>query len=355
MSMARASVVLLGLLLLSAAAGSHDVTEPSRRAADRALQWLLRAQNRDGSWGLDRGTPPEPSCTVMAALALMSAGHTGRGGPDPDCVRAVRRAVEYILQQGRRAPNGVWGGQVTLVQGKLGQHIHTFFATVLLSQILGMQGPWVQRDEVQELRDLISVFTDRIARTQEADGSWHKEMFGSLKATCMAWLALRAAHSSGLNVQAATVEKTIRFIKKQFNPQTRLFDRFTGQGNYQAIYATASCLRVLYAMGEGDSPEAVAATEAFLNFVKTGQMGAVFLTVEGEDYLSAALVSQALLPEDGKRWKAWFPWIREQLLKRQNADGSWTTTACISGKTFATAGALLTLQAPYRLLPIQEQ
>jgi len=338
------------------AAAARDVPDATREATARAMAWILSAQNRDGSWGLDAQSGSDISCTVVAALAIMANGTTERGGLDPRRVQAVRRGLDYIMRQARGMKGDIARGDVTLIQNKLGHHVHTFFATVLLTQIYGMRGTWISRSEAEELRDAISQLTERIVKTQGPDGSWHKETFGSLKATCMAWLALRSAASAGFDVENASVRRTIQFIKAQYNPQSKLFDRFTGQGNYQTIYATASCLRVLYAMGEGNSQEATGATEAFMKYVRTGQMGAAFLTVEGEDYMSAAVFTHALLAvEADKRWTAWFPWITGELLKRQNKDGTWTSTACITGRTFATAFALLTLQSPYRLLPILEQ
>jgi hypothetical protein len=170
----------------------------------------------------------------------------------------------------------------------------------------------------------------------------------------MAWLALRSAAAAGVDVEDASVRKTLEFLKSQWNPASKLFDRTIGNGTYQTIYATASCLRVLFAMGDAASTEARGATEAFMRLVQTGQMGGAFLTVEGEDYLSAALFTQALLIEQDRRCE-WFPWITGELVKRQNGDGSWTSTACISGRTFATACAVMTFLAPHRLLPILEQ
>lgn len=343
------------LVLMPGAQGGPEITVQSEKSVEKGVKWMLRAQNRDGSWGLDSHTPGDPTCTVLAALSLMANGSTERAGTDPDIVSAVRRAIHWLVERARRFRGNFAGGETTLIQHKLGHTVHTFFATVFMTQIYGMRGGWVEKDELEEMREATADMAARIVKTQESDGSWHKEFFGSLKATCMAWLGLRAAASVGFDVEDAAVDKTIKFIKSQYNPSTKLFDRYTGQGSYQTIYATASCLRVLYSMGEGPSQEAQGATEAFLKFVRTGQMGAAFLTVEGEDYLSAFLVTQALLIEEGKWWGEWFPWIRDELVKRQNPEGSWTSTACISGKTFATACALLTLEAPYRRLPINEQ
>ena len=64
---------------------------------------------------------------------------------------------------------------------------------------------------------------------------------------------------------------------------------------------------------------------------------------------------RVLLIEQDKRLSDWYPWIAGELIKRQNQDGSWTSTACISGRTFATACAVMTFLAPQRMLPILEQ
>jgi hypothetical protein len=332
------------------------LTEAERAAsAKRGLKWLLRAQNRDGSWGLDEGREGCISCTVVASLAIMSNGNTERGGPDADGVLAIRRGLEFVMRHARRMKSDIWKGEETLVQRKLGRSIHSIFATVFLTQVYGQRAAGLSNDTHLELRDAISQLSQIIVKSQEPDGSWHKETFGSLKATCMAWLALRSAASAGVDVEDASVRKTLEFLKAQWNPASKLFDKTFGNGNYQTIYATASCLRVLYAMGDASSQEARGATEAFLRLVQTGQMGGAFLTVEGEDYLSAALFTQALLIEQDKRWGEWYPWITRELVKRQNADGSWSTTACISGRTFPTACAVLTFLAPQRMLPILEQ
>ena len=349
-----AVLVLLPALLLPAAAQERaEVTDKQVRAIDRGTKWLLKAQNKDGSWGLDTGNPGDVTCTSLAALAMMAAGNTEKNGPDSASVDAVRAATEWVFNRARKAKNDIVAGEVTLIQNKLGAKVHNFFAVVFLTQIYGMRPVWLGAAALEEMREILSNLVNIIAQSQEPDGSWHKETFGSLKATCMAWLALRSASSAGIEIRKAAVDRTVAFIKKQYNSGTRLFDK-SGQGGYQAIYATASSLRVLQGMGLGKSEECLGAAEAFLKFVK-GPMGAQFLTVEGEDFLSAAMMSHALVHEEGERWAAWFPFIRDQLVKRQNSDGSWVSTACITGRTFPTACSLLTLETPYRLLPLQEQ
>lgn len=345
--------LVLALLLVAGSAGGAQDGTPGGTSASRGLRWLLQAQNRDGSWGLDAATPSDITCTSIAALALMAGGNTERGGPDPESVAAVRKAVGFVAKRVDRTRGDFSQGQQTLPQRKLGAQVDSFFAAVLLSQTFGQRGVWGSV-ELEDFKDHISVLVRRILKTQESDGSWNKETFGSLKGTCMAWLALRAASSVGLDVEKAPLRKIIALVLQQYNPASKLFDKMNRDGGYQAIYSTGSCLRVLYGMGQGNSCQAREATDAFMNYVKTPQNGAAYLTVEGEDYLSAALMSQALLIEQDERWRIWSPWITGELEKRQAKDGSWTTTACISGRTFATACAVLALQTHARLLPIFE-
>ena len=354
---------MVSFLLLAAIAFAdepatwQELTPETEQSISKATEWLLSAQRRSGAWGLDRTgqDPDDISCTSIAALALMAGGNTERSGPDGRAVEAVQRAASFVLARARAARGGAGdltlGAQQSLVQNKLGYNIHTFFATTFLSQALGMQ--YLTAEQEKEVRELLRRMTDRIAKTQEADGSWHRNTFGSLKATCMAWLALRSSSSAGIQVDGASMEKTVKFIRSQYVAATKLFG--ADGGGYQTIYATASSVRVLHGVGEAKEAKVLAARKAFFAYVGDGgQMGGQFLSVEGEDYLAAAMMTQALSQEGGDEWREWFTWIRQRLIAKQGGDGSWTGTACISGRTFATCCALLTLQAPYRLLPLQE-
>jgi len=336
-----------------------EITEKSQKSVEKATRWILKNQNRNGSWGLDvKGTSECITCTSLCALALMAAGNHERGGPDRESVDAVRSALEFVLTKARQKPKDIAHGATTLVQNKLGHKVHTFFAIVFLTQAYGMRGRWVPREHLEEMREVLSDMVTSVASSQESDGSWHKEMFGSLKATAMAWLALRSASSAGIEIKNAAVDKIVAFMKKAQNPSTGHFDRCFGNnawGGYQTIYADASALRVLYGMGDGASAETKKGAEAMIKSVgRNGPMSTQFLTVEGEDYLCSAMMTQAMMIEGGKLWAQWFPFVRDELIKRQSNDGTWTGTACISGKTFATACAVLTLTTPYRLLPLYE-
>jgi len=357
---ARVPCCFLALALVLAgpvALGLEEMTDAQKASIDKAVKWLLKAQNKDGSWGLDEKTEGDITCTALSVLALMSMGDTDREGENDEVLGAVKRGVNWVLDKAKKAKGDICNSETTLIQGKLGRRVHNFFAVIMLTQLHGMRSIASDHESDEELRNTIGKLTDIIAGSQEPDGSWHKETWGSLKSTCMAFLALRSAASVGVPIKHAAVDKTIAFIKKQYNPSSRLFElsQGGGMGSYQTLYATSSCVRVMYGIGKGDDPQTASATDEFTKQCSKGQWSSMFLTVEGEDYLAALMMTHALVNEKGERWNKWFPYIRDALLKRQDkATGTWTTTACIRGKTFPTVCAIMTLTTPNRLLPMQE-
>ena len=122
---------------------------------------------------------PCGSATTAIRPAIMSNGNTERGGPNPEGVLALRRAMEFILRHARRMKGDIWKGEETLVQRKLGRSIHSIFATVLLTQIYGQRASGLSADDHLELRDIISQLASIIVKAQEPDGSWHKETFAT--------------------------------------------------------------------------------------------------------------------------------------------------------------------------------
>jgi energy-coupling factor transport system substrate-specific component len=68
-----------------------------RRADPKTVAWLLRAQNRNGGWGLTRGGPSDVDDTAAVVQALVVAGRRETA--------PVRRAVRWLVRQ-RNADGG---------------------------------------------------------------------------------------------------------------------------------------------------------------------------------------------------------------------------------------------------------
>jgi hypothetical protein len=61
---------------------------------------------------------------------------------------------------------------------------------------------------------------------------------------------------------------------------------------------------------------------------------------------------QAMWTAGGNYWKEWYPAIRDELLSRQNPDGSWLDQIC---SHYGTAMACIILQVPNNYLPILQK
>ena len=94
-----------------------------------------------------------------------------------------------------------------------------------------------------------------------------------------------------------------------------------------------------------------AATNGILKRLDDKQFIAGFGNNGGEEFLSYMNISETLLVKGGQEWKTWDKSICENLHRVQNEDGSWSGQHCITGRTFCTSTALLTLLADRAPVP----
>lgn len=100
-----------------------------------------------------------------------------------------------------------------------------------------------------------------------------------------------------------------------------------------------------------------AATNGILKRLDDKQFIAGFGNNGGEEFLSYMNISETLLARiqnnmGGDEWKTWDKSICENIHRVQNEDGSWSGHHCITGRTFCTSAALLTLMADRAPVPL---
>ena len=64
-----------------------EITGTARASIDKGLAWLIEQQNRDGSWGCQKGQPPSVALTSLSILSIMAAGSTIDRGPHKEIVQ----------------------------------------------------------------------------------------------------------------------------------------------------------------------------------------------------------------------------------------------------------------------------
>lgn len=319
-----------------------ESTPEVQQIIENGLKWLIEAQNKDGSWGIDKGCPADIGTTAVVCMTLMSEGSTPLRGK---YAASLRKANNYILKviTNTKHPNICPAEEYNQIVGKMGRYAHTYFTVLYLTQIKGMINP----EDEETIGTFIKKAITFIDEAQEPSGAWGFESYGSSLTTSTAWLSLRGAYSIGFSIKHASMDKTIKFFKDNYNPKT-------GRFNIQqrtVLIENGAMLRVLYGIGEWDTPEAQSVTKNLLN--PDDFKGGPAPYVQGEDYLATVYATQALMHNDkSPDWKKWFSYIRNKLRQLQNKDGSWAGQACLTSRTFATACSVWTLLTPNRILPM---
>ncbi len=176
---ASVAVVLSNARILTADVRMDDAT---KQATTRALEWLARKQNPNGSWSTSR-FPQNTAVTAFALLAFMSQGHLpnqGTYGPE------VAKGARFLLAAAR--PDGY------LVGAHGGNMYCHAMATLALAELWGMTGD-------DEIKPVLKKAVDLIIRCQNHEGGWRYEPAptgADISVTIMQVMALRAAKNSGL-------------------------------------------------------------------------------------------------------------------------------------------------------------
>ena len=313
------------------------VTAASERASKRGGEWLARVVGRDGGCGVDVGQTPDIGCTALVGLAWLAEGHTPIEGVRS---REVRQIISFLVRAADEMPrDDITSALQTQLQTKIGRHVHSFLAAILLSQVVG-EG-W----EVEPAQRALRRVVDAIVAAQTPDGHWGTNSWAPTLGTVLGWMSLRAAHFAGLRV-GRSPETTARHLARQLSGGV-------GSGSWMhTLYKNATSIRVLHALGEDDQPAAQQALADAVRLVAADNTP--FTQAGGEEFLAFHLITETLRQKGGSEWNRWFPMVRDKIIAVQNSDGSWSGAHCITSRTFCTAAAVLVLAAPRRYLPLSQ-
>ncbi len=347
------------------ATGATETTPESRKSAQLGVAWLLSNQNTDGSmagsWGCHKSGAPCAAITGLVGLAIMSGGSTPGRGPHREPLRA---ALEWTLRVAESRGSGALIAASDSTQlGALYDHA---CATLFMAEALGMDRPptaqavqaAMRRPGAARPRDRLHAAVEKavvaLERFQKADGGFGIEA-SNLHLSAMAWLALRAASHAGIagprgdpGRALPALEAYVRSCATDEGP-FRMQPVARPRGGGAGLFLpTASALRILASTGR-DEDEQVERAAAALKSRRLGEEWGG--RISEWDYCGAFLATEALLVGPRRRFDAWYPVVREDLIRLQNRDGSWDVQYCLCCKAFSTALAVLVLESPKRLLP----
>lgn len=333
-------MVLLGIAPVAVAADPplpKHITPDTKAAIDKGLKYLTRSQGRDGAWRNSGRYGRYPiAMTSLAALALLMDGNTttqGRYAPSVD------RASRYLL--GSTTNSGLITRGTEDSRPMYGHG----FSMLFLGQLYGMTEDIERQKRIERiLRRAI----DLTSRSQSRLGGWIYTPHSSSdegSVTITQVQALRSCRNAGLSVPIEVVDAAMGYLAKSMNSDGGISYR-AGQAGQSRPAITAAAVCCWFNAGEYDNPLALRALEYAKDTISTNPWRG------GHWYYAHLYLAQALYLAGDEEWDAYFPKMRDQLVKIQREDGAWHSTV---GDVYSTAVALIVLQLPFKQLPIMQR
>lgn len=305
-----------------------EITPQLRQSVRRGLVYLTSVQAADGSFGADR-YGRHVGITALGCLAFMADGHLPDSG---DHGEVVAKGLDFIINSAQET--GLIAADTS--HGPMYGH---GFATLFLGEVYGMA------DDAR-VRDVLVKAVRLIVASQNAEGGWryHPVPFDAdLSVTICQIMALRSARNAGISVPKQTIDKAIAYVRRCQNPSDGGFRYMLTAGGGSAFPRSAAGVASLYYAGVYEGK----ALEKGLRYLL--RMRHSIRDRGGHYFYGHYYAVQAMYLAGGDYWKQWYPWIRNELISRQQATGSWNSS---HGEAYGTAMSLVILQVPNRLLPI---
>lgn len=304
-----------------------EITPPLRQSVERGLEYLAKIQQEDGSFGQTR-YGRHVGITALCCLAFMGDGHLpGRGKYGP----VVEKGLDFVLTHAQET--GLIAADTS--HGPMYGH---GFATLFLGEIYGMTGD-------RRVREALVKAVRLIVNSQNDEGGWRyrpEPADADLSVTICQVMALRSAREAGIAVPKQTIDKAIEYVKLCQNADGGF--KYMLHSGGSAFPRSAAGVAALYYAGvyEGDT------LKRGLEYLLASR-DEMFDRPFGHYYYGHYYAVQAMYLAGGDFWRQWFPAVRTELRRRQDAGGYWSSP---HGESYGTAMALIILQMPNRYLPI---
>lgn len=358
-------LLLVAIALRSAAAAEPDTLANAlspqawtqvEQSIDRALAWLAKQQERNGSF--DAPDNAQPAATSLAVMAYLSKGHLPGEGPYG---QAMDRGIDFVLSTQQRDGLLAGAGGRSSEDGKTANYNHAI-AGLMLTEVYGM----TDRARAAKLKPAIlrALQFTRAIQTQPKSspgdqGGWrylHSRSWGESDLSVTAWklMFLRSAKNAEFDVPKQHIDEAVAYVLRCYNGGTFYYQR--SQGRWSRGMIGAGILSLAMA-GQHETEYAQTAGNFLLRypFTRFGER------VGNGDrfYYAAYYCSQAMAQLGGRHWKEFFPKLANVLVRAQQSSGEWPAEPYGSdrqfGNTYTTAMAVLSLTPPLQLLPVYQR
>ena len=352
----------------------HGGNKQTESAVDKALEWLARNQEADGSWKIAKhgGTMADPhigevAVTGLGLLAFLGAGHTERVGKYAE---VVRKAQDWLISQqkgnGALGVNDSWDGQVN------GSGYTNAIAGLALAESYAMaRNPRVKEAAQKSLDYSLTV------QWNEKHGGWryglpsqgHGPNLRGADISVTGWhvMQLKSAKVAGLKLD----------LPKYYTRVSEFLDVLMSKDKAEGGYASHrygydkahtqpsqanTAIGLLCRLFMGTAPHELSSGADFVLGElprwdeKNGPVSAPKGACPHYYWYYATL---ALFQMGGQHWEQWNKALKDMLLQHQRKDGafdgSWDQLGKDggpAGRAYTTAMCALCLEVYYRYLPM---
>jgi hypothetical protein len=313
-----------------------EMTPELDRAVSRGLASLARMQNANGSFGED-AFGRTVAVTSLACLAFMADGNLpGRGVYGEQ----VSKGLAYILS------NCNENGLVATASANSPMYGHGF-ATLFLGEVYGMTPGGGDTPLAEQVYVALVRAARLIEATQNDEGGWRYNPVrhdADVSVTICQIMGLRSARNAGIDVPKGTIDRAVAYVKGCQNPDGGF--RYQSMNGPSAWPRSAAGVASLQYAGIYDD----AAIDSGLGYLISTAMPGRGDPQAIHYFYGHYYAVQANFLAGGERWAAWWPAMREELLRTQDPNGTWNDPS--AGDDYGTSMALIILQMPKRYLPI---
>jgi hypothetical protein len=313
-----------------------EITPELNAAVSRGILFLLSQQAADGSFG-DGRFGKNVAVSALAGIALMADGSLPGRGPHAE---AVARCTEYVLAN--CTESGLIAGDAA--NGPMYGH---GFATLFLGEVYGMSAGGGDTQMATRLHEALVKAVRLIEQTQNEQGGWRYNPVpydADISVTITQIMALRSARNAGIEVSKDTIDRAVAYVRRCQNPDGGF--RYQEEMGASGWPRSAAGVASLYYAGIYEDD----AIDRGISYLMKEAMPGVPGTSRAHYFYGQYYAVQAMYLGGGSSWAKWWPAIREELLRFQQANGSWEDRSV--GDAYGTAMALIILQMPKRYLPI---
>jgi len=315
----------------STALAADSRATPQKTAVTRGLAWLAANQGKDG--GFAAANHAGVAVTSLAGMAFLASGSDpGKG----EYGKPLAAAAAYVLAHQDKATG------LISIDDKQGPVMYGHgYATLFLCELY-------LRNRDPSTKQAIENALALLNRSASKEGGWRylpRPIDADVSVTACELNALLAARAAGIAVDARVIENAIAYVNR-CQIRDGGFTYMAGQGPVgrsglpRSAAAVAVVLHGGAAADNQDVNRGISYVTPFVAAEADSSPG------EGHYWYGAYYASQ-WLPAAGDQAHQAYTRLSDQIVAGQKPDGSWADPI---GPEYATACALLVLQAPDRRL-----